>query len=151
VFLINDEYKHIIRIAGTDINGTIPLLYGLAKIKGIGIRLSHAIINVLDLNPHMRIGYLSEKTVSEIEKVIKDPLGHGIPPWMLNRRKDMETGLDKHLVTSELILATKMDLQLMRRLKTWKGIRHALGLKGGQRTRTTGRTGRTVGVSRRRK
>ncbi|RLG48363.1 MAG: 30S ribosomal protein S13, partial [Thermoproteota archaeon] len=31
----------------------------------------------------------------------------------------------------------------------WKGIRHALGLKvRGQRTRTTGRRGRTVGYQR---
>ncbi|MEM2885380.1 MAG: 30S ribosomal protein S13, partial [Thermoproteota archaeon] len=32
----------------------------------------------------------------------------------------------------------------------WKGLRHSLGLKvRGQRTKTTGREGRTLGVSRR--
>ncbi|MGQ4914917.1 MAG: 30S ribosomal protein S13 [Candidatus Asgardarchaeia archaeon] len=142
----------MVRIAGTDIDGTIPLLYGLAKIKGIGIRLSHAIISLLDLDPFMRVGYLSDNVVDNIEKVIKNPIESGIPSWMVNRRKDLETGRDMHLIGSDLILATKMDIQLMKRIKSWKGIRHSLGLKvRGQRTRTTGRTGRTVGVSRRRR
>jgi small subunit ribosomal protein S13 len=36
----------------------------------------------------------------------------------------------------------------MRDIRTWKGIRHSLGLKvRGQRTRTTGRKGRAVGVA----
>ena len=100
----------------------------------------------------MRVGYLSDDVVDNIEKVIKNPIENGIPSWMVNRRKDLETGRDMHLIGSDLILATKMDIQLMKRIKSWKGIRHSLGLKvRGQRTRTTGRTGRTVGVSRRRR
>jgi small subunit ribosomal protein S13 len=35
----------------------------------------------------------------------------------------------------------------MKDIRTWKGIRHSLGLKvRGQRTRTTGRSGKAVGV-----
>jgi small subunit ribosomal protein S13 len=35
----------------------------------------------------------------------------------------------------------------MKNIKSWKGVRHSLGLKvRGQRTKCTGRTGRSVGV-----
>ncbi|MCK5587977.1 MAG: 30S ribosomal protein S13, partial [Candidatus Lokiarchaeota archaeon] len=54
---------------------------------------------------------------------------------------------DLHLLAARLKLKTKTDVDLMKKLKTHKGIRHAQGLKvRGQRTRTTGRKGRVVGV-----
>jgi len=57
-----------------------------------------------------------------------------------------------HLLSSDLVLRTKMDIDLMKKIKSWKGYRHAYGLKvRGQRTRTTGRTGKTVGVSKKRR
>jgi len=79
-------------------------------------------------------------------------LKFGIPNWMLNRRKDLETGKDLHLIGSDLEFRVKQDIEFMKSIKSWKGWRHSLGLKvRGQRTRTTGRTGRTVGVHRRRR
>ncbi|MEM2571081.1 MAG: 30S ribosomal protein S13, partial [Thermoproteota archaeon] len=59
------------------------------------------------------------------------------------------TGEDKHLITSELELTQKMDIERMIKMKCWKGVRHSLGLKvRGQKTRTTGRTGPPVGFTR---
>jgi small subunit ribosomal protein S13 len=53
------------------------------------------------------------------------------------------------LTGSELLYYVKEDIEREKRIKSWRGIRHALGLKvRGQRTRTTGRTGITVGVKR---
>jgi small subunit ribosomal protein S13 len=47
-----------------------------------------------------------------------------------------------------LTLSTKTDIDFMTDIRTWKGVRHSLGLKvRGQRTRTTGRKGRAVGVA----
>jgi len=93
------------------------------------------------------MGALSDGELSRVEDVIKDPLKHGIPPRMVNRRKDIETGRDMHLVGADLALKIKSDIDLMKDIKSWKGIRHSLGLKvRGQRTRTTGRSGKAVGV-----
>src|SRR2546425_9703692 len=93
------------------------------------------------------MGALSDGELSRVEDVIKDPLKHGIPPRMVNRRKDIETGRDMHLVGADLALKIKSDIDLMKDIKSWKGIRHSIGLKGrGQRTRTTGRSGKAVGV-----
>ena len=49
-------------------------------------------------------------------------------------------------------MAVRKDIEIMKKIRSWKGIRHSLGLKvRGQRTRTTGRLGLTVGVKRKRK
>jgi len=55
------SFRHIVRIADVDIDGEMPLEYGLAKIKGVGPRIAHACIVALGLDPHMRIGYLSDE------------------------------------------------------------------------------------------
>jgi len=146
------EFKHIIRVAGTDIDGTLKVPYALTRIKGVGIRLGWAITRLLSLDPDMRAGFLTEEEIRKIEEVLKDPVAHGIKPWMVNRQKDPETGRHLHFIGADLELRMKMDIELMKKIKCWKGIRHALGLKvRGQKTRTTGRRGMTVGVVRRRK
>ena len=146
------KLKHIIRIHKTDIDGSKPIIYALTKIKGIGISLARAIVLTAGLDPEMRAGYLTNQQVAKLEEIIKNPAAHGIPSWMLNRRKDLKTGKDLHLTGSDLLLTQKEDIDLLKRIKSWRGIRHALGLKvRWQRTRTTGRKGVTVGVRRKRK
>jgi len=146
------EYRHAVRVAGVDLKGTMSLLYGLTGIKGIGFRLAKAIIQVTGLDPNMKIGFLTDKDVKKIEEVLSNPTEFGIPSWMLNRRKDYATGQDLHLTGSDLFLTIKSDIDRMKSIKSWRGIRHALGLKvRGQRTRTTGRGGRTIGVTKKKK
>ncbi|MEM4701316.1 MAG: 30S ribosomal protein S13 [Candidatus Bathyarchaeia archaeon] len=141
------EFRHIIRVIDTDIDGTLKVPYALKKVKGISLSLARAILAKAGINPHMRAGFLTEAEVEKIEEIIKDPAKYGIPGWLLNRRKDLETGKDLHLISADLILRTKMDIEKLKEIKSWRGYRHAYGLKvRGQRTRTTGRTGKTVGV-----
>jgi small subunit ribosomal protein S13 len=131
----------------TDLDGSKKLIYGLAKIRGIGINFSTAIARAADLKSDSRIGQLSDEEVDRIEDVISDPVKFGIPARLLNRRKDFETGRDSHMVGADLVLREKADVDFMKDLRTWKGIRHSLGLKvRGQRTKTTGRSGKAVGV-----
>jgi small subunit ribosomal protein S13 len=142
-----EGFKHIVRIAATDLDGSLPVPYALSKIKGVGYNFALAICKILKIDPWIRLGYLDEETLKTIENIIYNPQDYKIPPWYFNRRKDLDTGLDKHLVGSELIYYVRSDIERMMRTKSWKGIRHALGLKvRGQRTATTGRTGVTVGV-----
>ncbi|HIE13824.1 TPA: 30S ribosomal protein S13 [Candidatus Bathyarchaeota archaeon] len=146
------EFRHIVRVLGTDLDGTKRVACALSSIKGIGIRMANAIVKKADINPDERLGFLSEGEIERLEAVAKDPVGYGIATWLLNRRKDRATGQDLHLVGSDLDLQVKMDIDLMKAIKSWRGYRHAYGLKvRGQRTRTTGRTGKTVGVRRKRR
>ncbi len=146
------EFRHIVRVTDTDIDGTLKVGYALTKIKGVSISLANAILKKAEVNPEIRLGLLSEEQVRKIEEILRNPAKYGIPNWLLNRRKDLETGKDLHLLSSDLVLRTKMDIDLMKKIKSWRGYRHAHGLKvRGQRTRTTGRTGKTVGVRKKRR
>lgn len=148
---MSDEFRYILRILGTDVKGSLKASYGLTKIKGLSLSLSNAILKKAKINPNIRIGFLTEIEIERMEKIIKEPKKHGIASWLLNRRKDLETGRDRHLTTAGLILSTKTDIEQAKEIKSWRGYRHAYGLKvRGQRTKTTGRAGKALGVKKKR-
>lgn len=142
------EFRQILRVAGTSIDGTKKLVYGITKIRGVGPSYAVAIVRASELKPELRMGDLSEAEVQKLEDVMKDPAKYGLPSRLFNRRKDLESGRDTHLIGPDLTLSVKTDIDFMQDIRTWKGVRHSLGLKvRGQRTRTTGRKGRAVGVA----
>ena len=144
---MSQEFRYILRIMGTDVPGTLKTVYGIARIKGVSLNLANAILKKAGINPNIRVGFLSENEIVKIEEIIEEPIKFGIPPWLLNKRKDTETGKDTHLITSELIFRTKKDVDLTKEIKSWRGYRHAYSLKvRGQRTKTTGRAGKSLGV-----
>jgi small subunit ribosomal protein S13 len=144
---MSQEFRHILRIAGSDVAGTLKTVYALTEIKGISISLSNAILRKANVNPDLRVGFLTESDIDRIEDIIEDPSKHNIPVWLFNRRKDAETGKDIHLTTAELVLKTKTDIEQAKEIRSWRGYRHAYGLKvRGQHTKTTGRAGKALGV-----
>lgn len=141
------EFQHIIRFAGSDIQGSQPVTYALTNVKGIGIKLANAIVEKSGVDPETRMGFLSSADVEKIQDIVTDPVKYGIPDWLLNRRKDIETGKNIHLLGSDLVFQNKNDIDQMKKMRSWKGIRHSYGLKvRGQRTKTTGRAGKAMGV-----
>ena len=145
------DFRHLVRIANTDLKGEKTIIIALKSIKGVGVNLGNAICGSAKVDKNKKVGNLSDEEIQKIENVIKSPSKFGIPSWMFNRRKDMETGLDKHLVTNELIFSKEQDIKLMRRIRCYKGMRHALGLPvRGQRTRSNFRKnkGKAMGVKR---
>ena len=148
---MSEEVKYIVRVAGKDLSGLNKTFYALHRIKGIGVNTAYLVARLAGVDPNKRLGMLTDEEVRRLESVILNLHRKGVPGWYLNRPRDPETGEDRHLIGSDLVLQVKMDIDLMKSTKSWKGIRHALGLKvRGQKTRTTGRTGMTVGVKRRR-
>lgn len=144
----SQEYNHIVRIVGNDIPGERKLIIGLTQIKGIGYNFATAILDNLKINPNSNVGYLTDSEVQSIEKLITDPSSANFPSWFLNRRKDVETGKDMHLLTSDIDFTLRNDIERERITSSWRGYRHLYGLKvRGQRTRCTGRKGGAVGVA----
>ena len=142
------EFRYIVRIADTDLRGSESLECELTKIKGISSNLSKAVLKAVKLSA-MQVGYLKDAEAQQIEAVLADPEAFGLPSWLLNRRKDLESGKNRHLIGADLTLQTSADIDLMRESRSWKGTRHSLGLKvRGQRTKTTARSGRVVSVRR---
>jgi len=147
-YLSAQEYRHIVRIVGNDIPGERKILIGLTQIKGIGYNFATAITDTLKINTNSNIGNLTDANVQAIEKLITDPIGGNFPIWFLNRRKDIETGGDLHLLTSDIPFTLRNDIERERVTASWRGYRHLSGLKvRGQRTRTSGRKGGAVGVA----
>ena len=143
------EYKYILRIAGKDIDGSKKVIVALSEVKGIGYNLAQVLLQSLKINPYIRVGYLTDKELIEIENAIRDPARVGAPGWYLNRQKEIDTGTDRHLITSDLDFAISNDIEREKSVMSWRGYRHMFGLRvRGQRTRTTGRKGGAVGVKR---
>lgn len=141
--------KGIVRIAETDLDGNKKISTALLKIKGIGQSLALAIPKAATLEPNLLLGNLSEEQIKKLESVIKEPIKFGIPSHMVNYRLNPETGEDEHLVASNLRFNIKTRIDFMRKIRSYKGIRHELGLPvRGQRTRSSFRTGAIMGVAR---
>ncbi|MCS5649295.1 MAG: 30S ribosomal protein S13 [Dehalococcoidia bacterium] len=144
----DSNFKYIIRIANSDVSGEERLANALTSIRGVGPRISNAIVQKLKLDPNKLAGKLNDKNVDDIEKAIMN-LNKHVPDWLLNRQKDYDTGNDIHHVSVDLKMTHDEDLNRMKKVKSYKGIRHASGHKvRGQRTYSNGRKGLALGVSR---
>ncbi len=142
----------IVRIAGRDIDGELNIPSALMQIKGIGYNMANAIsIGIRDnykIQRETTIGSLGESDIEKIEDMLKDPKKAGMPLYMLNRMGDRETGENLHVVGTDLIVKTRQDIENDIKIQTYRGFRHRYGQKvRGQKTRSTGRTGATVGVT----
>jgi small subunit ribosomal protein S13 len=141
------EYKHILRIAGKDVEGSKKLIVAISEVKGVGYNFAQVLTQSLNINPNIRVGFLTDSEIREIERAISDPKVAALPDWYLNRRKDMDSGLSNHIITSDLDFASSNDIEREKLVMSWRGYRHMFGLRvRGQRTRTTGRKGGAVGV-----
>jgi len=140
--------RGIVRVAGVDLAGEKKIRNALLNVKGIGQSLAKAVPIAAGLNPDAMIGTLTDEQLKLLENVTKNPTKFGIPESMLNRRRDPITGENKHLIGSELTFANKYDIDLLKKIRSYKGIRHELGLPvRGQRTRSSFRKGMQVGVA----
>lgn len=123
------------------------MIIGVSQVRGIGYNFAKAILDVLKIDQNSNVGFLSESQVEAIEKAMKNPSSLNIPSWFLNRRKDIDSGNDLHLITSDIEFNVRNDIEREKNTNSWRGFRHTYGLKvRGQRTRTTGRKGGAVGV-----
>ncbi|MFX1257119.1 MAG: 30S ribosomal protein S13 [Promethearchaeota archaeon] len=148
----NFREKVFFRRLRSQVDGNAKVEYGLTQIMGIGKRYAQAVVKVANVNPELRIGAIPEKDLNRIEEIILDPIGNGIPDWMVNRKKDLRTGKDIHIIGNQLEINVKRDIDRMKRIKSYKGVRHHRRLKvRGQRTKSTGRHGLVVGVIRKKK
>jgi len=144
----DSDFKYIIRIANADVSGEERLATALTSIRGVGDRISNAIVKKLGLDPNKAAGKLNDKNVEDIENAIMT-LNEHVPDWLLNRQKDYDTGDDIHSVSVDLKMLHDDDLNRMKKVKSYKGVRHASGHKvRGQRTYSNGRKGLALGVSR---
>lgn len=142
----SDDFKYIVRIANTDIDGNKAVVQALTAIKGIGDRMAMIIINRTDLPQSEKIGDLPDEDIKKLENAVLE-LSDETPGWLLNKQNDIWTGEDLHLLGAEIEMRTQEDINMLKKIRCYKGIRHEKGQKvRGQRTKAHGRSGLTVGV-----
>lgn len=144
-----ENIKQIVRVVNTDIFGKKQLYIALKQIYGVSYSFSNAVCNVLNFPKNKKIGLLSTEELKKIEDVVLNPQNYKIPAYLYNRRKDHNTGKDIHITTSKLKLTKDFDIKNLRKIKTYKGMRHSFGLPvRGQSTKAHFRKGKKVGVTR---
>ncbi len=142
----NPNFRHIVRFANTDLDGKRPMLMALTDVKGVGRRVAETVAHLSGLDPTKRLGDYSEPETENLEELLLGFYGK-VPNWLVNHRLDRATGENHHYVAAELDTVIRDDVNLMRMIRCYRGIRHERGQKvRGQRTRSNGRTGMAAGV-----
>ncbi|MCL5018590.1 MAG: 30S ribosomal protein S13 [Candidatus Pacearchaeota archaeon] len=136
--------EKLVRILSKDIEGKLNVYVGLTKIKGISWSMANAICKLLKFDKKRKIGSLSKEEIDKINDFVKNPK---MPMYMANRKVDIETGKDRHLIGNDLDLQKEFDIGRLRKIKSYRGLRHAVGLPvRGQRTKSHFRKNKKKGV-----
>jgi small subunit ribosomal protein S13 len=144
-----EETRKIVRLMRKDLPGEVPVEAALRSLRGVGFMTAKAIRKKVGYDSKIMMGDLTDEEMKTLEKMLEEPHTFEFPSWMLNRRKDPETGIDTHLVETNLMLAHREDTGKMKKMKSYRGVRHMFNLAvRGQRTRSTGRKNKTIGVQR---
>ncbi|KAL8370901.1 hypothetical protein RB595_000980 [Gaeumannomyces hyphopodioides] len=171
------NFQFILRLLNTNVDGKQKIVYALTKIKGVGRRYSNLVVKKADVDLNKRYGSslgafgsrrgsvipngmlthfldgnsAGELTSEELERVVtilQNPTQYKIPAWFLNRQRDIVDGKDSQLLANGVDSKLRDDLERLKKIRAHRGLRHYWGLRvRGQHTKTTGRRGRTVGVS----
>jgi small subunit ribosomal protein S18e len=162
------NFQFILRLLNTNVDGKQKVMYALTKIKGVGRRYSNLVckkadvdlnkryilqssVVVCDLLIQCRISSAGELTTEELERIvtiIQNPTQYKIPTWFLNRQRDIVDGKNYQILANGVDSKLREDLERLKKIRAHRGLRHYWGLRvRGQHTKTTGRRGRTVGVS----
>lgn len=148
------NFRHILRIANTDLNGNKPISHALTQIRGVGFMFANALCNIAGIDKTKRAGTLTDAEAKKLDDMLRDPSRHGIPVWLFNRRNDYDTGENRHLVSADIKFNVENDIKRLRMIKAYRGVRHSLGLPTrGQKTRSNFRKnkGNVLGVKRAKK
>ncbi|CAL2038923.1 unnamed protein product [Caenorhabditis brenneri] len=146
--IVPEKFQHIHRVLNTNIDGNRKVPYALTAIKGVGRRFAFVCCRKADIDVNKRAGELAEEDFDKIVTIMQNPSQYKIPNWFLNRQKDIKDGKTGQLFSTAVDNKLREDLERMKKIRLHRGLRHYWGLRvRGQHTKTTGRKGRTVGVS----
>ncbi len=148
----NKEFRHIVRVVNTDLDGNKKIGQALTKIKGVSFMYANAICKLAGIDRNQKTGDMGDEQVDKLDEVIKNPIKFKVPIWMMNRRNEPETGADTHLVSSDVVFVQDNDVKSLKKMKCYRGFRHIDGLPcRGQRTKSNFRRNKSKLTGRKRK
>ncbi|ROT61641.1 small ribosomal subunit protein uS13 isoform X2 [Penaeus vannamei] len=146
--VVPEKFQHILRLMNTNIDGRRKVMFAMTSIRGVGRRYSNIVLKKADIDQFKRAGEMTEEEVEKIVTIMSNPRQYKIPDWFLNRQKDIKDGKYSQVMSNNLDTKLREDLERLKKIRAHRGLRHYWGLRvRGQHTKTTGRRGRTVGVS----
>merc|ERR1712048_1262490 len=146
--VVPEKFQHILHGMNTNIDGKTKIMYAMTSIKGVGRRFSNICLKKADIDMNKRAGELSDEEVERLVTIMQNPRQYKIPDYFLNRQKDIKDGKFSQVLANALDNKLREDLERLKKIRAHRGLRHYWGLRvRGQHTKTTGRKGRTVGVS----
>uniref|UniRef100_A0A0E0LHP0 N-acetyltransferase domain-containing protein n=1 Tax=Oryza punctata TaxID=4537 RepID=A0A0E0LHP0_ORYPU len=149
--IAGEDFQHILRLLNTNVDGKQKIMFALTSIKGIGRRFSNIACKKADIDMNKRAGELTPEELERLMTVVANPRQFKVPDWFLNRKKDYKDGRFSQVVSNALDMKLRDDLERLKKIRNHRGLRHYWGLRvRGQHTKTTGRRGKTVGVSKKR-
>ncbi|KAG8832263.1 ribosomal 40S subunit protein S18B [Serendipita sp. 399] len=145
------QFQHILRLLNTNVDGKRKIQYALTEIKGVGRRYANIVCKKADVDLKKRAGELNSDELERIVNIMQNPTQFKIPLWFLNRQKDIVDGKYSQLLSNAVDSKLREDLERLKKIRAHRGLRHFWGTRvRGQHTKTTGRRGKTVGVSKKR-
>ncbi len=142
----NPNFRYIVRVANSDLDGTRPTALALTGVRGVGLRIAEVACRLANVKADEMIGNLPEATVDGLEQTLSH-ISTNVPAWMVNHPHEPVAGESIHYIGPDLETRRRDDLNVMRMVRSYRGVRHERGQKvRGQRTRSNGRTGMAAGV-----
>ena len=124
---LGDDFSYILRMADTDMDGLKPLATALTSVKGVGARTAIQICKNTGFDPTPR--WFLDTDQQEQLRVAIESYAENVPFWMLNRQRDLETGNEIHLTGQQVRFTLQDDINRLRTMKCYRGVRHASGNK----------------------
>ena len=143
-----ENFQHILRVLNSNIDGKHNIMFALTAIKGIGRRYANICCRKADVDMTKRAGELTAEELERLVTIVQNPGEYKIPEYLLNRQRDHKEGTSFQLVSNGVDNNLREDLERLKKIRAHRGLRHYWGIRvRGQHTKTTGRRGKTVGVS----
>ena len=143
----DEDIQYFVRIGQTDLDGTKSVERALTDMNGVGRRVARIIADKAEVDRRDVLGALDEDTIEDIVELVEG-YADEVPEWLTNHQRDFFTGETTHEVGNDLEMSRRQDINRMKMVDTYRGVRHKRGQKvRGQRTKSTGRTEGTIGVN----
>lgn len=111
------------RIAGTDIPEHKKVVYSLCSVYGVGLKTAQEVVDQAKIDPDKRARDLTPDEINRIQRI-----------------------LEKYPLEGDLRRMVTDNIQRLKRIKAYRGLRHMMGLPvRGQRTKVNSRTVRGGG------
>mmetsp|Transcript_28336 Transcript_28336/g.20459 ORF Transcript_28336/g.20459 Transcript_28336/m.20459 type:complete len:156 (+) Transcript_28336:138-605(+) len=143
-----NDFTPLLRVQNTNVNGKHKVAFAIRVIKGIGRRFAIQVLKIAQVDLNKRAGELTEAELDKISDILAKPTEYGIPKYFLNRQRCIKDGSWSQLISNGLDTRYREDMERLKKVRNHRGLRHFWGLKvKGQHTKSTGRTGKTLGVT----